>query len=164
MGKIDVENRAAADSLASKLPGLTSVVSELSELAKTATYTQTGQLFDTIVRETGQMPPEGAVARTKYISMVDNQVLPLLRDTFGAAFTVKEGETLRATLGNPNVAPVEKQAILEAFIEQKTRDLQALQSRLPKNGVTTVYDKSAYDALPSGTRYIAPDGTTRVKP
>ena len=134
MGKVDAETTQAADTLASKMPGLKSVVSELGNLAKTATYTQTGQLFDAIVRETGQMPPEGAIARTKYIAMVDNQVLPLLRDTFGSAFTVKEGETLRATLGNPNVSPVEKQAILEAFIEQKVRDLDALQSRLPQSG------------------------------
>ena len=28
----------------------------------------------------------------------------------------------------------------------------------------TVNDQAAYDALPSGTRYIAPDGTTRTKP
>jgi hypothetical protein len=127
--KVDVENQTAFDSLSSKLPGLKTVVSELSTLAEQATYTQTGQLWDNIVRETGQMPPEGAIARTKYIAMVDNQVLPLLRDTFGAAFTVKEGETLRATLGDPNKSPPEKQVILEAFIEQKVRDLEALGSR-----------------------------------
>lgn len=148
-GKIDVENRALASSMASKMPGLRSVVSELGELAKTATYTQTGQLFDAIVRETGQMPPEGAVARTKYIAMVDNTVLPLLRDTFGPAFTVKEGESLRATLGSPNVSPLEKQAILEAFIAQKERDLQALQSRLP--GAGNVMDSGGV-AIPS-TKY-----------
>lgn len=129
--KVDVETQAAADSLESKLPGLRAVTAELSDLADKATYTQTGQLWDAIVRETGQMPPEGAIARTKYMAMVDNQVLPLLRDTFGAAFTVKEGETLRATLGDPNKSPVEKKAILEAFIEQKVRDLDALKSRLP---------------------------------
>lgn len=129
--KIDVETKAAADSLASKLPGLKSVVSELSDLAKKATYTMTGQVIDNAMRELGQEPTENAIARTKYIAMVDNQVLPLLRDTFGAAFTVKEGETLRATLGDPNKSPIEKQAILEAFIEQKTRDLEALNSRLP---------------------------------
>lgn len=135
--KVDVETQAAADSLESKLPGLRNVVSELSDLAQTATYTQTGQLIDAAMRETGMEPGEAAVARTKYIAMVDNQVLPLLRDTFGAAFTVKEGETLRATLGDPNKSPVEKQVILEAFIEQKARDLDALKSRLPGKATPT---------------------------
>lgn len=130
-GKTAAETQADFESLNSKLPGLKSVVGELSQLAQTATYTQTGQLWDNIVRETGQMPPEGAVARTKYMAMVDNQVLPLLRDTFGAQFTVEEGKSLRATLGDPDKSPVEKQAILEAFIEQKQRDLEALRSRLP---------------------------------
>lgn len=129
--KVDVANEDAYESLKSKLPGLKTVIGELSGLAKTATYTQTGQLIDNAMRETGMEPGEAAVARTKYIAMVDNQVLPLLRDTFGAAFTVKEGETLRATLGDPNKSPAEKQVILEAFIEQKVRDLEALQSRVP---------------------------------
>lgn len=133
-GKVDVENQAAADSLASKMPGLKAVVGELSGLADKATYTQTGQLWDTIARETGAMPSEGAIARTKYMAMVDNQVLPLLRDTFGAAFTVQEGASLRATLGAPDKSPSEKQVVLEAFIEQKVRDLEAMQSRLPSAG------------------------------
>lgn len=130
-GKVDVETQASFDSLNSKLPGLKQVVTELGDLAEKATYTMTGQLWDDVVRETGNLPTEGALARTKYMSMVDNQVLPLLRDTFGAAFTVQEGESLRATLGAPNKSPAEKKAVLEAFIEQKVRDLQALQSRLP---------------------------------
>lgn len=129
--KVDVANEDAYASLNSKLPGLKTVVGELSQLAEKATYTQTGQVIDNAMREAGLEPTEAAVARTKYIAMVDNQVLPLLRDTFGAAFTVKEGETLRATLGDPNKGPTEKQAILEAFIEQKVRDLAALQSRVP---------------------------------
>jgi len=111
------------------MPGLRAVIAELGDVAKTATYTMTGQLIDNAMRETGMEPGEAAQARTKYIAMVDNQVLPLLRDTFGAAFTVKEGETLRATLGDPNKSPAEKQAVLEAFIEQKERDLAAMQSR-----------------------------------
>jgi hypothetical protein len=59
------------------------------------------------------------------MAMVDNQVLPMLRDTFGAQFTVKEGETLRATLGDPDKTPAEKKAVLEAFIEQKIRNIEA---------------------------------------
>lgn len=131
LGKVNAENIAAAGSMGSKLPGLKKVVEELGQLAETATYTQTGKLWDDIMRETGQMPSEGALARTKYMAMVDNQVLPLLRDTFGAAFTVQEGESLRATLGAPDKSPAEKKAVLEAFIEQKIRDVEAMQSRIP---------------------------------
>jgi hypothetical protein len=141
-GKVDVETQAAADSLASKMPGLRQVVTELGDLADKATYTISGQLWDDVVRETGNLPSEGALARTKYMSMVDNQVLPLLKDVFGAAFTVQEGETLRATLGAPNKSPAEKKAVLESFIEQKTRDLEALQSRVGSGGVA-----------PAGTDY-----------
>jgi hypothetical protein len=130
-GKTAAETQAAFDSLNSKLPGLKSVVGELGDLAEKATYTTAGKLWDDVVRESGAMPTEGALARTKYMSMVDNQVLPLLRDTFGAAFTVQEGESLRATLGAPDKSPDEKKAVLEAFIEQKTRDLEALGRRLP---------------------------------
>lgn len=138
-GKADVETQVSFDSLNSKMPGLRQVVTELGDLAEKATYTMTGQLWDDVVRETGNLPTEGSLARTKYMSMVDNQVLPLLRDTFGAAFTVQEGESLRATLGAPNKSPAEKKAVLEAFIEQKTRDLQALQSRLPGATSGTTY-------------------------
>jgi hypothetical protein len=131
VGKTDAETKAAFESLNSKLPGIKQVVDELGTLAEQATYTMTGKLWDDVAREAGAMPSEAALARAKYIAMVDNQVLPLLRDTFGAAFTVKEGETLRATLGDPNKSPAEKKAVLEAFIEQKVRDVEALQSRLP---------------------------------
>lgn len=138
-GKADAETQTAFDSLNSKLPGLKSVVGELGDLAEKATYTTAGRLWDDVVRESGAMPTEGALARTKYMSMVDNQVLPLLRDTFGAAFTVQEGESLRATLGAPDKSPDEKKAVLEAFIEQKVRDLEALERRLPgaKGGAAT---------------------------
>ena len=40
----------------------------------------------------------------------------MLRQTFGAAFTVKEGESLKATLGDPNKSPAEKQTALDSFI------------------------------------------------
>lgn len=129
--KTDAENKALYASMASKLPGLKAVVGELNDLASVATYTRSGQIFDALGKELGQDTGDGALARSKYIAMVDNQVLPLLRDTFGAAFTVQEGESLRATLGNPNASPREKQAILEAFIEQKERDIAALGSLLP---------------------------------
>jgi hypothetical protein len=130
-GKTEAENDALRQSISSKLPGLRSVVDTLTQLADTATYTQSGQIMDSVKRELGLPVGQGAIDRASYIAIVDNQVLPLLRDTFGAAFTQKEGETLRATLGAPNVSPAEKKAILEAFISQKERDILGMQSNMP---------------------------------
>jgi len=130
-GKTDAENVALAESVSSKMPGLRSVIDNLTSLADTATYTQSGQIMDSVKREFGLPVGQGAIDRSSYIAIVDNQVLPLLKDTFGAAFTVSEGESLRATLGDPNKSPAEKKAILDAFISQKERDVAAMQRKLP---------------------------------
>lgn len=113
-------------SISSKMPGLELVIADLDKLAEKATYTMGGQVVDFGRRQLGMDPREAAVARAEYISKVDNQILPLLRDTFGAQFTQKEGESLKATLGDPNKSPQEKQAVLRSFIEQKRRDVEAL--------------------------------------
>jgi hypothetical protein len=123
------QDRALFDSMSSKMPGLEHVITELDKLAESATYTWGGQAVDAGMKQLGMDPRQAAVDRTRYIATVDNQVLPMLRDTFGAAFTVAEGETLRATLGDPNKSPKEKQAVLKAFIEQKRRDVQAMAYR-----------------------------------
>jgi len=125
-GKAAGEKAVLAESVQGKMPGLRSVIDTLTSLADTATYTQSGQAMDSVKRELGLPVGQGAIDRAAYIAIVDNQVLPLLRDTFGAAFTVQEGESLRATLGNPNVSPAEKKAILDAFITQKERDIAAM--------------------------------------
>ena len=100
----------------SSLPHLKTIASDLSKLGKKATYTLSGQAGDAFRRQTGQEVGEGAIAREAYISKVNNEVLPMLRQTFGAAFTVKEGESLKATLGDPNKSPAEKQTALDSFI------------------------------------------------
>ena len=138
IGKAAGEADVAADSLESKMAGLEVVVAQLDTLADQATYTAAGQALDYGRKQLGLDPRDSAVARAEYIATVDNQVLPLLRDTFGAAFTVKEGETLRATLGDPNKSPAEKKAVLRAFIEQKKRDLLALQQQAGNGGLGTV--------------------------
>lgn len=125
LGKQTGEAAALYASLSSKMPGLQKVIGELETLADQATYTQAGQAYNTARKELGISPTNAAVARAKYIAMVDNQVLPMLRDTFGAQFTVVEGESLRATLGDPNKTPEEKKAVLNAFIEQKVRNIEA---------------------------------------
>ena len=130
-GTTDAENVALYESVSSKMPGLKTVVDQLAALSDTATYTQSGQAMDAVKREFGLPVGQGAIDRTSYMAIVDNQVLPLLKDTFGAAFTVQEGESLRATLGNPNLSPPEKKAVLDAFIAQKVRSIEAMQRNLP---------------------------------
>lgn len=109
------------------MPGLREAVSQLRELAPVATSTLGGRFFDVAVKETGFGSTEGANARVKFIAIINNQVLPLLRQTFGAAFTEREGETLKATMGDPNATPEQKVLQLESFIDQKARNIQSSQ-------------------------------------
>lgn len=116
--------------LEAAMPGLTTAVEQLKELAPIATSTLGGKIFDTAVKETGFGATEGATAKAKFIAIVNNQVLPLLRPTFGAAFTAKEGDALRASLADPDASPAEKIAQLEAFITQKRRDVETKQREI----------------------------------
>lgn len=119
------------------LPGLEEAVGDLRELAKIATSTFGGKLFDQAVKQTGFGATKGATARTKFIAIVNNQVLPLLRETFGAAFTAQEGESLKATMGDPDASPEEKMAQLDAFIAQKKRDIETKERELGMSGEQT---------------------------
>ncbi|WP_421565571.1 hypothetical protein [Ochrobactrum sp. EDr1-4] len=143
-GAAEGEALASYHSMSSKLPGLELVVEELEDLSDKATYTTTGKLLDAGRKELGMKPRDSALARAEYIAKVDNQVLPMLRDTFGAAFTQKEGETLRATLGDPDKSPAEKKAVLQAFIKQKRRDIQGL----------AVQGKVDTSTVPSGSSVV----------
>lgn len=110
--------------LEASLPGLNDVVARLRALSEVATYTRSGQAFNAVARELGFQPSEGATARAAYIATIDNEILPLLRETFGAQFTEREGQSLKATLGDPNMSPAEKNAVLDAFIAAKIRNLE----------------------------------------
>lgn len=112
------------------LPELEQTVKELNDLGMKATYTKKGQFADFIRKETGFEEGEGALARTAYISKVDSQVLPLLKQTFGAAFTAEEGKSLRNTLGDPDKSPRAKKFVLDSFISQKKKDIKSLKREL----------------------------------
>ena len=152
IGKRVGEAAGTLNFLEANLPKLEQVTSDLSELGKTATYTKAGQLSNVMQKELGMDTPQGAVDRTAYIAKVDNEILPpLLRDTFGAAFTVKEGETLRATLGDPNYSPAEKDAVLSAFIDQKKQQVMALKRQIGQNpyvGQGNPAINTPYDQIP----------------
>lgn len=106
------------------LPGITEVVDKLKELAPLTTSTFGGAVYDRAAKELGFGATKGATAKAKFVAMIDNQVLPLLKDTFGAAFTVTEAESLRNSLGNPDASTDEKLAQLDSFIEQKYRSIE----------------------------------------
>jgi hypothetical protein len=110
-------------------PQLIDTARELSKLGEDATFTYGGRAIDAVSRELGR-PTEGGIARTKYMSLIDNQILPLLRQTFGAQFTVQEGESLRQTLGDANKTPAEKNAALEAFVNQKAATINSMEREL----------------------------------
>ena len=126
------------------LPGLRDVVGQLKELSLIATSTFGGRAFDFAVKESGFGSTKGANARSKFISIVNNQVLPLLKPTFGGAFSVQEGAELKATLGDPNASPQQKIDQLNAFIDQKVRGIQGEQRGLGQ-------DVTATEELATGT-------------
>ena len=111
------------------LPGLIEATNNLKELSSVATSTYGGRFFDLIAKESGWGSTKGANARAKYIAIIDNQVLPLLKQTFGAAMTEGEGLRLSNTLGDANASPEQKMLQTDAFIEQKTRDIERLKAQ-----------------------------------
>jgi len=125
--------QASLSSLEANLPNLERVVGRLSELGKIATYTLAGQGRDFVMRQAGVDVPASAVARKEYLSTVDNEILPLLRQTFGAQFTEKEGESLKKTLGDPDASPSEKDAVLRSFITNKVEQIKSLQRQTGQN-------------------------------
>ena len=111
------------------MPGLVDTVGELKELAVMATSTLGGRAWDVIVKESGFASTKGATARAKFIAIVNNQVLPLLKQTFGGSFSIQEGQELKASMGDPDASPTEKMAQLQAFIDQKYRTMEAKQNQ-----------------------------------
>ena len=130
-GKQDVEKATELSEMERNLGSLRVTIDQLSALSDQATYTALGRASNEVRKQLGLEPSEGAVARAEYIAVVDNQILPLLKQTFGAAFTASEGDTLRATLGDPDKTPAEKKVVLDAFIAQKERDYAALTGGAP---------------------------------
>lgn len=138
LGKEKGKNLADAQEqyfdLKTKMPALRDNVQKLYNLADLATYTAVGQATNSVRRQLGLPVGKKGDARAEYISVIDNQILPLLRITFGAQFTQKEGETLRATLGDPSKSPSEKKAVLRSFINQKEQTLNSMYQKAKMYG------------------------------
>lgn len=129
-GSSQGENEVSLNNQLAYMPQLEQTVSGLKDLSNTATYGHTGNVIDSVVRQTGPVTgftaTPGAVAATKYENTVNDVLLPQLRQTFGAQFTEREGQKLEGTLGDPTKSPLEKQAALDTFMEQKKQTVNSV--------------------------------------
>jgi hypothetical protein len=131
LGTRNAEDEIRLVDMQRNMPGLLRTVAQLDELSGIATFGLAAVAADDARRALGQEVSAGGQARAEYIAIVDNEILPLLRITFGAAFTVEEGARLRATLGNENGTPAERRATLDAFIQRKQVELESYGGVMP---------------------------------
>lgn len=110
------------------MPNIEKVVGELKVLADDATFTLGGKAFNRFAKELGYST-SGDTARSSMIAIVDNQVLPLLRPIFGAAFTKAEGDSLKQALVNPDSTAESRKAQLNAFLTQMKRNIETKQAQ-----------------------------------
>jgi hypothetical protein len=119
--------------LDANMPNIESTVGILNELNKTATYTPAGLFVDSSFRTLGLPVPEGATTRAQAKSLIDTTILPLLKPTFGAAFTENEGNRLLATWGDQNASPEEKEMALQGMLTSVKLQAQTLRRKLGKS-------------------------------
>ena len=79
------------------------------------------------------------------------------------AETKKIVDSVTPKFGESEASANEKKALLARYV-QAIVDAGGGGGQAAGGGMPTVADKATYDALPPGTRYLAPDGTTRTKP
>lgn len=122
--------KANLDDQIAMFPQIKTTVAKLHELGQKATYRHAGQTADAFWREVSGNATEGAKARTAYLAYVRDSLIPQLRQTFGAQFTENEGIRLETTLGDPNKSPKERDAALNAFLQEKFMSIQTGQRRV----------------------------------
>lgn len=131
-GKSFGEAESHLADLEANFPELNDVISKMKAVGQQATYTKAGKVYDAFNRQLDLEPRESAVAREQYVNMAKNQVFPILKQTFGAQFTKAEGDALLSTLGDAEKSPAEKEAALNAFIDQQTRNIKSARRRVGK--------------------------------
>lgn len=158
LAKADAESRGETlselQAANASMPSLIAVVDELKQLAPMVTSTMAGNVFDFAVKESGFGSTEGSTAKAKFTSVINNQILPLLKQTFGAAFTVDEKNELKATMGNVDATAEEKIVQLNAFIEGKIRSIQDKERQLGQS-VTPAADITTQDTGISAEQFRA---------
>lgn len=129
-GKNLAEDEEQLRNLEANMPALQEMVSELHDLANKATYTATGRGVNKLQTELFGRSTQGDVAAKGYETRVNQNLLPLLRQTFGAAFTEKDREQLQKTLGDPTAHPDIKHDALQSFIRNKQREIESKRRKI----------------------------------
>ena len=142
----EAKNRAEvqqkANALESGLPAFEEMAKQLNEVGKDATYTMPGQAWDWTVRNLGLGATKGAEARERYRQIVNNELLPKLRETFGGQLSDAERESLLSTLGNVDLSAKEREQAVKSFIESKKRQLDGYKRQL---GISTKQETKSND-------------------
>ena len=129
-GKNLAEDEEQLRNLEANMPALQEMVSELQDLADKATYTATGRGINKVQTELFGRSTQGDVAAKGYETRVNQNLLPLLRQTFGSAFTEKDREQLQKTLGDPTAHPKIKHDALKSFIRNKQREIESKRRKI----------------------------------
>jgi len=128
-GKTEAEDKDVIQRMKTNLPSLRQSVQRLKSLSAAASFSLPDKAYNAMMNKVFGIETKGGTARARMNSIADNMVLPLLKATFGAAFTVEEGKKLRAALVDENATPNQKMAQLEEFMNQKVIDLQGKMSK-----------------------------------
>lgn len=147
MGKQYAEDVDALRTAEANIPSLEKLVGELNDLSDNATYTKAGAITNTLKKELFSGTTKGAKAASLYETKINQQLLPLLRQTFGAAFTEKDRESLIKTMGDPYATPEIKKATLDSFIQSKYDDLAAKKRKVESYNKTNPTDEDAWGDL-----------------
>lgn len=119
-GKSAAQNKEEFENQEQLFNSSKELTEQLRALAGKATYHPLGRAVDAVAYLFGS-PTEGAIAREKYKQTVANEILPKMKQYLGGQFTEKEGERLKATLGDVNATPAEKEAAIDAFFDARKR-------------------------------------------
>lgn len=156
--------------LDANMPNIETTVNKLNDLNEIATYTKGGLIVDEGFRQLGWKVPEGATARAQAKSLINTTILPLLKPTFGAAFTEQEGEKLLLTWGDDKASPEEKKMALEGMMMSVRLQGETLRRKLGKKAPeqaqgdqveTTQRDRSAATLMTDANgnkAYVYEDG------
>lgn len=145
LGKEYAEDVNQLRNLESNLPALQQMVGELKGLAKEGTYTRAGKLFDVAQTQLFGRATKGDVASSTYETKVNQNLLPLLKQTFGAAFTEKDREALQKTLGDPNAHPTIKAQALDSFIQNKVREIESKRRKVQSYSQQPIQNEEVID-------------------